>query len=104
MSRPGLTVGILGGGRLGRMLAQAAHRLDVKVVILCPDDDSPAGQVADRVIKARYKSEDALKENRAAPHMPVALRHQLQTKFVSSPLLLTTESMTDKTPGEHHKI
>lgn len=62
MSKPDPTVGILGGGQLGRMLAQAAHGLGVKAVILCPEDDSPAGQVADRVIQAPYKSEDALKE------------------------------------------
>lgn len=55
-------VGILGGGQLGRMLAQAATALDIRSVILCPDADCPAGQVADRVITAAYKSEEALKE------------------------------------------
>ncbi|KAG4301680.1 hypothetical protein PCK1_002165 [Pneumocystis canis] len=39
------TVGILGGGQLGRMLVDAAHRLNIKVMILDPDSDSPAKQI-----------------------------------------------------------
>lgn len=62
MSEPAPTVGILGGGQLGRMLAQAAQSLGVETVILCPEADSPAGQVANKTIQAPYKSEDALKE------------------------------------------
>ncbi|KTW32047.1 phosphoribosylaminoimidazole carboxylase, ATPase subunit [Pneumocystis jirovecii RU7] len=38
-------IGILGGGQLGRMLVEAAHRLNIKTVILDPDPDSPAKQV-----------------------------------------------------------
>lgn len=44
------TVGIVGGGQLGRMLTDAAHRLGFSVVILDPTPDSPAGQVADKQI------------------------------------------------------
>ena len=43
---PGSTVGILGGGQLGRMLALAAARLGLKCHIYAPEDDSPAFQVA----------------------------------------------------------
>ena len=39
-------LGILGGGQLGRMSAMAAARLGIKTHIYCPDEDSPASQVA----------------------------------------------------------
>ncbi|MEN3952300.1 5-(carboxyamino)imidazole ribonucleotide synthase [Iodidimonas sp. SYSU 1G8] len=59
---PGGTVGILGGGQLGRMLAQAAKKLGYRTVVLTPETDSPASQVADETIVAPYKREEALKE------------------------------------------
>ena len=59
---PGGTIGILGGGQLGRMTAQAAQRLGYKVVVLTPEIDSPAGQVCDQVIQAAYDDADALAE------------------------------------------
>lgn len=62
MAEPRPTIGILGGGQLGRMLAQAATGLGIRSIILCPDADCPAAQVADAIITAPYKSEDALKE------------------------------------------
>jgi len=45
---PGGTIGILGGGQLGRMLSLAAARLGIKTHIYCHDDKAPAFQVADR--------------------------------------------------------
>lgn len=56
------TVGILGGGQLGRMLAQAAARLGLRVVILCPDEACPAAEVSSRHIMADYDDPDALTE------------------------------------------
>lgn len=58
---PGGTIGILGGGQLGRMLAQAAKTLGYRTVIFTPEEDSPASQVADETIIAPYKREEALK-------------------------------------------
>jgi 5-(carboxyamino)imidazole ribonucleotide synthase len=58
---PGSTIGILGGGQLGRMLAMAAARLGFDVVVLEPEPDSPASRVASRTIHARYEDPDALK-------------------------------------------
>ena len=46
MLSPGDTIGILGGGQLGRMLALAAARLGLRTHILAPDTDSPAFEVA----------------------------------------------------------
>ncbi len=59
---PGSTVGMLGGGQLGRMFALSARILGYKIVVLEPDPHSPAGQVADVHIKAAYDDELALKE------------------------------------------
>ena len=62
MILPGATLGMLGGGQLGRMFAFRAHEMGYRVVVLEPDARSPAGAVADEHIVARYDDEDALKE------------------------------------------
>ncbi len=51
---PGSTIGILGGGQLGRMLAMAARSLGYRVAILDPDPDCPASPVADQRFVAGY--------------------------------------------------
>lgn len=56
------TIGIIGGGQLGRMLAMAASRLNFRTVVLEPQPDSPALQLANRQIVAAYDDEDALRE------------------------------------------
>nr|WP_221212379.1 5-(carboxyamino)imidazole ribonucleotide synthase [Brevundimonas lenta] len=57
---PGSTIGILGGGQLGRMLSQAASRLGFNVVILDPEENSPAGRVSQGQIVAAYDNPTAL--------------------------------------------
>ncbi|MEM1374704.1 MAG: 5-(carboxyamino)imidazole ribonucleotide synthase [Pseudomonadota bacterium] len=57
---PGATIGILGGGQLGRMLAVAAARLGFQTRILDPDPRAPAGQVA-TFHTAPYDDTDALR-------------------------------------------
>ncbi len=57
---PGATIGILGGGQLGRMLSVAAARLGFKCHIYEPGMDPPAGQVAWRVTTAAYNDCAAL--------------------------------------------
>jgi len=59
---PGSTIGVLGGGQLGRMLAMAAARLGFDVAILTPSADSPASRVAARTIAAPYDDAAALSE------------------------------------------
>lgn len=56
------TIGIVGGGQLGRMLAQAAHKLEFKVIVLDPTPNSPAGQVADEQIVGSFKDKDKIIE------------------------------------------
>ncbi|MFA6032483.1 MAG: 5-(carboxyamino)imidazole ribonucleotide synthase [Myxococcota bacterium] len=61
MSLPaGSTIGIIGGGQLGRMLAMAAARLGYRTVVLEPQADCPAAQVANRQITAAYDDRAAL--------------------------------------------
>ena len=57
---PGSTIGVLGGGQLGRMLSQAASRLGFNVVILDPQENSPAGRVSQGQIVAAYDDPTAL--------------------------------------------
>jgi len=54
MIPPGKTIGILGGGQLGRMLAQAATQLGYRVHVYEPQAHSPAGAVAHREVNAAY--------------------------------------------------
>ncbi|RJE88680.1 5-(carboxyamino)imidazole ribonucleotide synthase [Paenibacillus sp. 1011MAR3C5] len=58
---PGATVGILGGGQLGRMLANAGSAMGYRFVALDPTPDSPMGQVADQIVAA-YDDRDAARE------------------------------------------
>lgn len=54
------TIGILGGGQLGRMLAVAASRLGMRAHVFDPASDTPAADVAWRVTRAGYEDADAL--------------------------------------------
>ena len=54
---PGSTIGILGGGQLGRMLAMAAARLGLKSHIYAPDANSPAFDVAAAHTIGAYEDE-----------------------------------------------
>lgn len=57
---PGSTIGILGSGQLGRMLALAARNLGYRVAVYSPDTDTPAGQVADVEAVGDYLDEERL--------------------------------------------
>jgi 5-(carboxyamino)imidazole ribonucleotide synthase len=59
---PGATVGVLGGGQLGRMFTLRARSMGYRVVVLDPDPLSPAGAVADRHIRADYLDKPGLEE------------------------------------------
>ena len=56
---PGATIGVLGSGQLGRMLALAARRMGYGVHVFSPERDSPAGRVADHEWSAPYEDLDA---------------------------------------------
>ena len=66
---PPAILGVLGGGQLGRMFAQSAQSMGYAVWVLDPDENSPAGQLANRHICAAYDDPQALQlliENCAA--------------------------------------
>lgn len=57
---PPATLGLLGGGQLGRFFVQAAHGLGYQVWVLDPDPGSPAGLIADRHLTAPYHDQASL--------------------------------------------
>lgn len=59
---PPAMLGMLGGGQLGRFFVIAAHELGYKVTVLDPDQNSPAGKIADVHICAAYDDQAALAE------------------------------------------
>ena len=58
---PGGTIGVLGSGQLGRMLALAARRMGYRVHTYSPDTNSPTGQVADVEVTGSYDDLDAIR-------------------------------------------
>jgi 5-(carboxyamino)imidazole ribonucleotide synthase len=77
MILPGATLGVLGGGQLGRMFTLRARTMGYRVVVLDPDPESPAGQIADHHIQAGYEDEAALGE--------LALCDAVTTEFENVP-------------------
>ena len=59
---PTATLGVLGGGQLGRMFAMAAQSMGYRVTVLDPGADSPAGTVADRHLQGDYLDDARLRE------------------------------------------
>ncbi|MGI8386324.1 5-(carboxyamino)imidazole ribonucleotide synthase [Robertmurraya sp. P23] len=59
---PGQTIGIIGGGQLGKMMALSAKAQGYRVAVLDPAEDSPCGQVSDISIVAGYNDLEAIKE------------------------------------------
>lgn len=62
MILPGATIGVLGGGQLGRMFVVAARTMGYKTVVLDSDKNSPAGLIADQHICTGYEDEAGLKQ------------------------------------------
>ncbi len=58
---PGATLGVMGGGQLGRMFAIAARRMGYRVHIFSPEEDGPAAQFSDRATVADYGDEIAVR-------------------------------------------
>jgi len=55
-----ISIGIIGGGQLGKMIAQEAKRMSFRVIILDPSPNSPASSVSDECIIADFKDGDAI--------------------------------------------
>ena len=61
LRKPGATIGIIGGGQLGRMMCQAAAELGFRTVVLAPDEDAPAAQLCNRFICTTYDDIEGLR-------------------------------------------
>lgn len=104
MLAAGSTIGIIGGGQLGRMLAMAAARLGYRIIVLEPQADCPAAQVANRQIVAAYDSPDGLRELTADSdiityefeNVPVAAARQMQETTPVFPPPLALEVAQDR--------
>jgi len=57
---PGETLGMLGGGQLGRMFVVAARSMGYEVIVLDPDPDSPAGSMATEHLEANFNDKESL--------------------------------------------
>ncbi|WP_163847034.1 5-(carboxyamino)imidazole ribonucleotide synthase [Pseudooceanicola aestuarii] len=102
------TIGILGGGQLGRMLAVAASRLGLKTCVFEPGADCPASHVADRHIQADYDDTAALERFAAAvdvvtyefENIPTAALDRLETLCPIRPgreaLRISQDRLTEK--------
>jgi 5-(carboxyamino)imidazole ribonucleotide synthase len=93
---PGSTIGIIGGGQLGRMFTLEARRMGYRVVVLEPSPDSPAGQVADRVISATFDDRDAARE--LARSCDVVT---LEWENADAGMLAELQQMVPVRPGPH---
>jgi 5-(carboxyamino)imidazole ribonucleotide synthase len=98
---PGSTIGIVGGGQLGRMLALAAARLGFETAVLDPEADCPAGRVASRLIVGDYDDPPALRalaaksqvityEFENAPAAPLRALAEAGARLAPSPDALAT--------------
>ncbi|MBU8786600.1 MULTISPECIES: 5-(carboxyamino)imidazole ribonucleotide synthase [Bacillus] len=59
---PGATIGIIGGGQLGKMMAVAAKQMGYRIAVVDPVPSSPCGQVADLEITAAYNDQEAIEK------------------------------------------
>ena len=57
-----ITLGIIGGGQLGSMLAISAKKLNIKTVIYCDDPDAPAQNFCNIFISADYNNKEKIVE------------------------------------------
>ena len=91
---PGATIGVLGGGQLGRMMAVAARQMGYRIIVLDPSPRCPTAQVSDGVVVG------ALDDVEAARH----LAHQvdvitLDTEHVPADVLDALEAIVPVRPG-----
>jgi 5-(carboxyamino)imidazole ribonucleotide synthase len=101
---PGATVGVVGGGQLGRMFTLQARTMGYRVVVLDPDADSPAGAVADRHLRAAYDNQRALAELSAScaaittefENVPAAALEKLSRSSVVRPPVEAVATSQDR--------
>ncbi|MGH7633446.1 MAG: ATP-grasp domain-containing protein, partial [Gemmatimonadaceae bacterium] len=93
---PGGTIGILGGGQLGRMMTLAARTLGYHVIVLDPDAHCAASAVADRVIAARFDDCAAAAELARAADVVT-----IEIEKIARPALEAAAAHAPLRPGAH---
>ena len=101
---PGSTIGIVGGGQLGRMLAMAAAQLGYRCHVYAPGASSPAGEVSAVVTSAGYDDTDALARFADAvdvvtyefENIPVAAMRALERHALIRPSIKALEVAQDR--------
>jgi 5-(carboxyamino)imidazole ribonucleotide synthase len=91
---PGATIGVLGGGQLGRMMALAGRRMGYRFVVLDPSERCPTAQVADGVVVGALDDVEAAR--RLARQVDVIT---LDTEHVPADLLAELETIVPVRPG-----
>jgi 5-(carboxyamino)imidazole ribonucleotide synthase len=97
MIEPGATIGILGGGQLGRMTGMAARSLGYDVHVLDPDPHCPASAIASRTVAARFDDADA-----AASLAERCAVVTLEIEQIGSAALAAVAARTPLRPGGAH--
>jgi 5-(carboxyamino)imidazole ribonucleotide synthase len=91
---PGATIGVLGGGQLGRMMAVTARQMGYRIVVLDPSARCPTGQVSDGVVVG------ALDDVECAKHLAKQVDViTLDTEHVPADLLAELETIVPVRPG-----
>jgi 5-(carboxyamino)imidazole ribonucleotide synthase len=91
---PGATIGILGGGQLGRMTALAARSMGFRIHVLDPDAECSAAPVADRVVAAAFDDVDAARD--LARHCDVIT---LEIEQIATPVIDAAAAYAPVRPG-----
>lgn len=104
MIEKGAWLGMLGGGQLGRMFTEAAHKLGYKVCVLDPDRDSPAGAISDMHLCAGYDDLAALEHMKTLcaavttefENIPVSALKYFEGKCLVRPAFKAVEIAQDR--------
>lgn len=91
---PGATIGVLGGGQLGRMTALAARSMGYRIHVLDPDPDCSAASVADRCVTAKFDDADAARE--LARHCQVVT---LEIEQIATSVIDAAQAFAPTRPG-----
>ncbi|MCS6901302.1 MAG: 5-(carboxyamino)imidazole ribonucleotide synthase [Myxococcales bacterium] len=93
---PGSTIGVLGGGQLGRMFALAARRMGYRVHSYSPELDTPTGQVANMEVTAPYEDLDRIRSFASGVHVI-----SFEFENVPSPTVAAAAEVVPVRPGGH---
>jgi 5-(carboxyamino)imidazole ribonucleotide synthase len=101
---PGSTIGVLGGGQLGRMMTLAAKQMGYRVLVFTASLDSPAGQVADDAFIASLTDDDTLNQFLAAvdvvtletENVPLAVLQHCAERVPTRPSVVLLDTAQDR--------